>query len=454
MTIIPNKTQFDNPIFECCRRFFKRFKLVEILRRCGAFKKAGIQVGIVFLFLLGLVFECKKLNVLRTHYAEKMPFGKDVIYRCLSRSDVNWERIVFLTANNVIHEIKKLTSDERRNALVFDDTTQYRNRSKKVEMLAKCYDHCEHRYYSGHTLLTMGWIDGQTFVPVDYRVVSASDDKNLLYISDFVEDNRTIATRRRKDARRSKPELMLDMLGNVQGSNADCQYVLFDSWFSSPKSIVQINNMGYDVVAMLKNNKTRYYHNGENLTLKDIFKRCKKRPGRSKHLLSVEIELIHKEHGSISAKIVYVRNKNKRNEWIALICTDMALNEEEIIALYGKRWDIEVFFKVCKSVLKLGKEYQCRSFDSTCATVAIAFIRYMKLAVESREERDERSLGALFESYCKELDDISFAVAFELLIECFIDFMRDVLRLSKETVSVAVDDFIASLPRVYAGLAA
>ncbi len=37
----------------------------------------------------------------------------------------------------------------------------------------------------------------------------------------------------------------------------------------------------------------------------------------------------------------------------------MGLSEEEIIRVYGKRWDIEVFFKICKSCLKLVKE--CRS---------------------------------------------------------------------------------------------
>ena len=123
MNIISDKTQLDNPIFECCSVFFKRFKIAGILRRCGSVKKFGVSASIVFLFLLGLVFEGKKLNVLRKHYAEKMPFGKDVVYRYLGQLNVYWERSVFLTADAVIPEIKKLTSDKRKNALVIDDTT-------------------------------------------------------------------------------------------------------------------------------------------------------------------------------------------------------------------------------------------------------------------------------------------------------------------------------------------
>ena len=63
-----------------------------------------------------------------------------------------------------------------------------------------------------------------------------------------------------------------------------------------------------------------------------------------------------KDGKTIPAKVVYVRNKNKKNEYLCLISTDATLDEEEIIRIYGKRWDIEVFFKVCKSYLNLSKD--------------------------------------------------------------------------------------------------
>jgi hypothetical protein len=39
----------------------------------------------------------------------------------------------------------------------------------------------------------------------------------------------------------------------------------------------------------------------------------------------------------------------------------------QIVTLYGRRWDIEVFFKMAKSFLKLAKEIQSRSFDALVA---------------------------------------------------------------------------------------
>ena len=67
-----------------------------------------------------------------------------------------------------------------------------------------------------------------------------------------------------------------------------------------------------------------------------------KRRGRPKHLLSVDITVGDK---TIPAKIVCVRNKSKKKDWLAIICTDMTISEGEIIRIYRKRWDIEVFSK-------------------------------------------------------------------------------------------------------------
>ena len=55
-----------------------------------------------------------------------------------------------------------------------------RSRSKKVELLARVFDHCSMKYRSGFRLLTLGWSDGNSFLPVSHGLLSAADDKNLL----------------------------------------------------------------------------------------------------------------------------------------------------------------------------------------------------------------------------------------------------------------------------------
>ena len=107
------------------------------------------------------------------------------------------------------------------------------------------------------------------------------------------------------------------------------------------------------------------------------------------------------EKNPIPAKIVCVRNKANRKDWLAFICTDTALSEEEIIRIYGKRWQIEVFFKTCKSMLNLIGECRSLSYDALTANVAIVFTRYMLLAMEQRQNVDQRTLGGLFFFPCR-----------------------------------------------------
>jgi IS4 transposase len=57
------------------------------------------------------------------------------------------------------------------------------------------------------------------------------------------------------------------------------------------------------------------------------------------------------------AKVVFVRARNAKKKWLALLSTDVKLTDEEIVKLYKRRWDIEVFFKITKSYLRLAKEF-------------------------------------------------------------------------------------------------
>ena len=133
-------------------------------------------------------------------------------------------------------------------------------------------------------------------------------------------------------------------------------------------------------------------------------------------------------------------------KWIALISTDVTLDEDEIIALYGKRWDIEPFHKVLKSTLKLTKEFQLRSFDAIVARTAIVLTRYIFLSLENREHKDDRSIGGLFLIICEELEDISFQYVFALLLTLLEQTLDNHSGITKEHVDLIVECFIASLP--------
>lgn len=84
-----------------------------------------------------------------------------------------------------------LTRPERVKVLVLDDSIIKLNRSKAVELLARVYDHVEHKFQKGVTMLTPGWSDGYSFVPVGFNLLSSVKKSNRYQeISDKI-DHRT-----------------------------------------------------------------------------------------------------------------------------------------------------------------------------------------------------------------------------------------------------------------------
>ena len=73
-----------------------------------------------------------------------------------------------------------LTSEDREKVLIVDNSPYERDRSKKVELLSWIFDHNRRIMKRGFRLLTLGWSDGTSFLPVDFALLaSAKTDKQL-----------------------------------------------------------------------------------------------------------------------------------------------------------------------------------------------------------------------------------------------------------------------------------
>lgn len=98
--------------------------------------------------------------------------GKDKVYRFLNHSGYAWRRFLLSLSSETVQRVEKLTSDNRVTAFIFDDSMFERNRSKAVEMLACFKDHATGAFYKGFRMLTMGWSDGHSFIPMDFALLS------------------------------------------------------------------------------------------------------------------------------------------------------------------------------------------------------------------------------------------------------------------------------------------
>ena len=441
-SILP-QDQVGQDLFNAISSFFCTFGIGNLLRKCNAQKEKGVPILDIFKYKLCNVFSDRSMYMQQKTGSFKESFSKNTFYRFLNSPKTNWLRFTTLLSKKVVDKVEPLTDDERVNAFIVDDSLFERTSCKKTELGSRVFDHTSMKYRKGYRLMTLGWTDGNTFLPINSCLLASSKEHNLIGpVEQF--DGRSLAAKRRKFAQMKGTEVMIELLRNAHSAGHSADYVLFDTWFSSPAQLIAVKNLGLDSIAMIKKSSRIYYeYEGEQLSIKKIFGICKKRRGRSKYLLSVNV-MVGKE--KLPAKIVCVRNKKNKKDWIAFICTNPELSEEEIIRIYGKRWQIEVFFKTCKSYLNLISECHSLTYDALTAHVAIVFTRYLMIAMEQRRNEDDRTLGEIFYFFTDELKDITFGESFQIIITAMIESVCAIFQPTEEQLELFIEMFVGRLP--------
>lgn len=135
------------------------------------------------------------------------------MYRFLNSPRHNWRRFLLLLSVAVVQRMSRLTSDDRADGLIVVELFS-RSRSKKVELLARVYDHVSHKFVRGFRMLTLGWSDGNSFVPLAFSLLSSENERNRLCSVEDSIDKCTCGYKRRKesmqkatDAHSKSPEL-------------------------------------------------------------------------------------------------------------------------------------------------------------------------------------------------------------------------------------------------------
>ena len=442
-SILP-QNQDEKELFNAISSFFSRFKIGNLLRACNAQKEKGVPVTRIFKYKLCNVFTGRSMYMQQRTGSFRESFSKNTFYRFLNSTKTNWLKFTTLLSKAVADTIEPLTGSDRINAFVVDDSLFERTSCKKTELGSKVFDHASMRYTKGYRLMTLGWTDGNTFLPINSSLLASSKTSNLIGPQQHY-DGRSLAGQRRKLAQMKGTSVMVELLKTALNAGYKADYVLYDSWFSNPAQLVAVKNLGLNSIAMIKkSSRIRYEYEGQMLSIKKIYGICKKRRGRSRYLLSVNV-MVGKNQ-KIPAKIVCVRNKQNKKDWIAFICTNPDLSEEEIIRIYGKRWQIEVFFKTCKSYLNLVGECHSLSYDALTAHVAIVFARYMMLALEQRKDEDHRTLGEIFFFLTDELADITFGESLQIILKAMFEGIYTVFQVTEAQIDAFIDIFVDRLP--------
>lgn len=420
---------------------FHTLKIGHLLRQAGIRKSFGLSALAVFQLLFSLVFEGKNwFRLLESSRGASLP-GKDVVYRFLNHSSFAWRAFLHSLSLTVVRQFDALTSAKRVKVFILDDSTLQRNRSKKAELLARVFDHATGRFTKGYTLLTLGWSDGFSFAPIDFVMLSSAKLMNRLTEMTTTMTKRCHGYKRRIEALTRKPDAALGLVKRALKAGFHANYVLIDSWFTQMPLIRGLMAEGLDTIGMVKEMKQRYLYEGQRLTLSELYRSLPKNKQTS-----IWSSVIVQSSCGMLVKLVFVQNRNKRREWLTILSTNLTLEPNEIVRIYGMRWSIETFFKVTKSYLKLGTEFQGRSFDMLISHTTVVFSRYLVMEFERRQTGDTRSLGGLFFLYADEVRDLDYQTALRQLMTLFLNLANASSKADKQNVWCQLQQWMADLP--------
>lgn len=426
---------------------FTSLKIGKWLREAGIRKSFGLSALAVFQLLFSLVFEGKNwFRLLESSRGSSLP-GKDVVYRFLNHPGFAWRAFLHSLSLTVVRQFTSLTSAKRVKVFIIDDSTMQRNRSKKAELLARVFDHTTGRFTKGYTLLTLGWSDGFSFAPIDFVMLSSAKLVNRVNEMATTITKRCHGYKRRVEALTRKPDAALDLIRRALRAGFHADYVLIDSWFTQMPLIRGLAGEGLDTIGMVKDMKQRYVHEGQRLTLSELYRILPKNKQTS-----IWSSVVVQTSCGMSVRLVFVQNRNKRREWLAILSTDLALEPNEMVRIYGMRWSIETFFKVTKSYLKLGTEFQGRSFDMLISHTTVVFSRYLAMEFERRQTGDTRTLGGLFFLYADEVRDLDYQTALQQLMSLFLNMTEAMSKRNKQAVLCQLQQWMADLPLYIKGL--
>ena len=448
--ILPDFTRWGSQIDSSVSLFFKNFDLPALARICGFCKTRGFACIDILLFMIDCVFTGKNLSAIDANGS--LPYNRSTCYRFLANPNFNWRRLLLIFAIKIRFSFMSLSdAPDRTDVLIVDDTLYERKRSKKVELLSRKHDHNKKVSVLGFEMLTIGWSDGRSFLPLLFSLLSSQLEKHRLCEANSDIDRRTVAGKLRDEAISGKPAVLILLLETLKRAGVKTRHLLFDSWFSSRKLLEKLMDMDFRPICMVKEWKGSYFtHEGKSVTIRQLYSQIREQlrftQTEDVRLGSVLVGLGVDEKGNPRlGRVIFVRKRGKGRDWLALLNTDVSITDVEAVRLYGVRWSIEVFFKVCKSVLKLAKEYQVRSYDGLVAQASLVMLRYTMLSYENRMSRDDRTHGELFRYLCEELADLTFLEAIKLLFS-LLKTAASVMVLTVEKLEELYEQFMTDLP--------
>ena len=181
MSIVSQNNTNEVALVDCIQRFFSKHQVGKLLKKCNGTKEKGVPAITLLRYKLGNIFVGKSMYMQKKIGSFKEEFSKNTFYRFLNSTKTNWLRFTTLLAADIINnDLKDLTSEDRKDVFIIDDSLFNRSSCKKTELGSRVFDHVDMTYKKGYRMLTLSWSDGNTLIPVNSCLVASSKESNVI----------------------------------------------------------------------------------------------------------------------------------------------------------------------------------------------------------------------------------------------------------------------------------
>lgn len=424
--------QLETIIYKILRKFNIKTQIWE----SGVTKKEGYSVTEIIVLLITMILTgikstnsfCKSES--KSKYSQ---MEKDSIYRLKNDERMPWRRMLYLIAKKFVSLMSKNAKgnvgekNEKIDTLIIDDTINI-HRGIKIENISYVHDHTDDVSKLGFKNLMIAYFNGCKTIPIDFSIHKEKELGNKKQKKQYKKESKknSNGNKRRKECKKSKIEVAIEMIKRAVKNGFTAKYVLTDSWFSCKeliKTVREIRDGVMHFIGAIKKDSRKYMYNklpvNAGQLLKILKTKYKMKRCRKLGVMYYEVKVYYEEVGEVK---LYFCKMTGKSEIRLFMSTDIKLSFVQAMEIYGIRWEIEVMFKALKEHFHLGR-CQSLDFDAHIASVAISLITYIIVAYAQSTEGYE-TMGNAFKQISLDILKRQIAsevwIIFESMIEAVI----------------------------------
>ena len=424
-------TTLKNPIYQT----LQLLNIKSILKSANFVKKReGVAPYLIVLHFVYMLVMNKKIASFINQSNDS--FKKDTYYRLLQNSGYNWRKLLSLSTLKILKLLHKVQDASQTKVFIVDDTVEGKTGKYIEGSRDALWSNKEKRNVRGVNVVSLNYSDGYSNFMIDFAISMGNYAR--VKFEEFTQelDVRTNAYKRRLEIMDGKSQIAIDMVKRAIKSGIYADYLLIDSWYSKPAFIKEMNDLGLKVISRIANNNKIWNFKNKEKTLNAIYEKQKNlkhtkagKYGKKIQFTYFSVMVEHKNAGKL--KIVFIKTSDNL---IPIISTDLEINDEEIIEIYKRRWDIEQGYKELREHFGFGKE-ENRIYEALIARMTLSFFAYNIVSYINRISHEPKTIGGLFKDLECELYTLSIAM------QAFIQIMDKIAQI--EMIVNRNEDFMS-----------